>query len=180
MFDRAIGLLGLALTIILGLWSLAPEGWPKIPNWLTCPGLGIGILLVGLAAGLFMGGQPKARDMGDPQMVETNLFLQFTDSHSVPIEKNQRNIGSWYALYTESIYVDAKDADGKPAGGFSVPPRWAVFIMFERPPIFRQLVANCRGPKNPKCGVSTSNTTYAVITIVGDVTNATLDVSIIR
>jgi hypothetical protein len=180
MLDRGIGILGIALAIIFGAWSLAPEGWPKMPTWIALLGVGIGILLVGLAAGLVIGEQRKPTDPGEPQIIETNLFLQFSDAHSVPVEKNPRNIRNWYALYTESIYVDTKDADGKSLGGFSVPPRWAVFMMFEKPPIFRQMVAICRGPNNPKCSVATSNTIYAVITIIGDVTGATLDVSIMR
>jgi hypothetical protein len=180
MLDRAIGLLGIALALIFGLWSLAPEGWPKMPTWGALIGMGIGVLLVGLATGLVIGEQRKGSDSNEPQLVETNLFLQFSDSHSVPVEKNPRNISNWYALYTESIHVDTKDAEGKSLGGFSVPPRWAVFIMFEKPPIFRQMVAVCRGPNNPTCSVSTSNTTYVVISITGDVTGATLDVSIVR
>ena len=53
-------------------------------------------------------------------------------------------------------------------------------MIFEKPPIFPQLVATCRGPNNPKRDVQTSNATYAVVTIVGDVTAATLDVSSVR
>jgi hypothetical protein len=180
MLDRGIGILGIALAIIFGAWSLAPEGWPKMPTWVALLGVGVGVLLVGLATGLVIGEQRKSVDQSEPQVVETNLFLQFLDSHSVPVERNPRNISRWYALYTESIYVDTKDADGKSLGGFSVPPRWTVFMMFKKPPIFRQMVATCRGSNNPKCDVATSNSAYAIITVVGDVTGATLDVSIVR
>lgn len=180
MLDRAIGILGLALAIIFGVWSLAPDGWPKLPSWAVLAGAGFGILLVGLGGGLLFGGQSAPLDQGKPQLVETNLFLQFSDLRSVPVEKNPRNIGHWYALYTESIFVDTRDADGKSLGGFSVPPRWSVFIMFEKPPIFRQMVATCRGPNNPTCSVATANSIYAIITIAGDVTGANLDVSILR
>jgi hypothetical protein len=55
MTDRAIGLVGLAFTIIFGLWSLAPDGWPKMPLWATFLGAGLGIFLVGVAAGLIIG-----------------------------------------------------------------------------------------------------------------------------
>jgi hypothetical protein len=34
------------------------------------------------------------------------LFLQFSDEHTVPKEIRQTNVLSWYALYTERIYVD--------------------------------------------------------------------------
>jgi len=175
MIDRAIGLVGIALAVLFGL---APFTDFKLPIWATYAGIGLGIWLFGVAVGLFAGAQRKPGK--GPQIIETNLFLQFSDSHSVPVEKNPRNIQSWYALYTESIYVGAKDVGGRMVGGFSVPPRWTIFIIFEKPPIFRQIVADCRGPNNPKCDVQTSNLTYAIITINGDVTNATLDVSLVR
>jgi hypothetical protein len=180
MLDRGIGILGLALAVIFGAWSLAPENWPKMPSWAALSGVGIGILFVGLAIGLVISEHRKPDNPNEPRLIETNLFLQFSDSHSIPIEKNPRNIRYWYALYTESIYVDTKDENGKSLGGFSVPPRWTIFMMFEQPPIFRQLVAVCRGPNNPKCDVQTSNAAYAVVTIVGDITNATVDVSLVR
>jgi hypothetical protein len=177
VIDRAIGVLGIALALIFGL---APLTDFKLPIWLIYAGVGGGILLIGLAVGLIAGAQRKPSKATAPQIIETNLFLQFSDSHSVPVEKNPRNIQSWYALYTESIYVGAKDIGGRMVGGFSVPPRWTIFIIFEKPPIFRQMVATCRGPNDPKCDVQTSNVTYAIITIIGDVTNATLDVSLVR
>lgn len=54
MLDRAIGLTGLALALIVGLWPLTPEGWPKMPAWVTLSGIGLGILLIGLAAGMII------------------------------------------------------------------------------------------------------------------------------
>ena len=44
--------MGLALALIFGLYSLAPEGWPKMPAWLILAGIGIGILLMGIGGGL--------------------------------------------------------------------------------------------------------------------------------
>jgi hypothetical protein len=52
MLDRAIGILGIALALIFGLWGLAPEGWPKMPLWLTVLGIGAGVLLFGIAVGM--------------------------------------------------------------------------------------------------------------------------------
>jgi hypothetical protein len=177
MLDRAIGIVGIALALIFGLVPLTDY---KVPLWLTYTGVALGILLIGIAAGLIFGGSRKRLDTREPEVIETNLFLQFSDSHTTPIEKNPRNISNWYALYTESVYVDAKDADGNSVGGFSVPPRWTVFLMFERPPKFRQMVATCLGPNQPKASVQTANSVYAIITILGDVTSATLEVSLVR
>jgi len=54
MLDRAIGVIGVALALIFGLWSLAPEGWPKMPPWLMYVGISLGIFLIGLAGGLII------------------------------------------------------------------------------------------------------------------------------
>jgi hypothetical protein len=178
MLDRVIGILGLALALIFGLLPLTDF---KVPLWLIYAGVIVGVLLIGIAIGLLIGADRETVDTTTvPQLVETNLFLQFSDSHSVPIEKNPRNIKAWYALYTESVYVDAKDKDGNSLGGFGVPPRWSVFVLFEKPPIFRQMIATCIGPNQPKCELRTANTTYAVVTMLGDVTGSTFELSIIR
>ena len=55
MIDRIIGLVGVALALILGLWSLAPPEWPKMPTWATLAGIAFGILLIGVAIGLYFG-----------------------------------------------------------------------------------------------------------------------------
>lgn len=54
MFDRAITLFGLGLTIILGLYTLAPPGWPKVPPLALLSGMGVGVLLFGIGAGLMI------------------------------------------------------------------------------------------------------------------------------
>ncbi len=52
MLDRAIGIFGIALAIIFGVWSLAPEGWPKFPLWAMYTGIGTGIFFAGVSTGL--------------------------------------------------------------------------------------------------------------------------------
>src|SRR5271167_4244900 len=64
MLDRAIGILGIAFAIIFGIWSLAPEAWPKMPAWASLTGIGLGILLVGLALGMIFGGYRKSHSEG--------------------------------------------------------------------------------------------------------------------
>jgi hypothetical protein len=54
MLDRAIGVLGIALALFFGAWSLAPEGWPKMPPWAIYLGIATGIFLVGLAGGMII------------------------------------------------------------------------------------------------------------------------------
>jgi hypothetical protein len=54
MLDRAIGILGIALAVIFGLYSLAPATWPKPPVWVMLAGIGVGVFLTGLAGGMFL------------------------------------------------------------------------------------------------------------------------------
>jgi hypothetical protein len=55
MLDRAIGIVGISLALIFGLWSLAPETSPKPPTWAFLLGIWFGALLIGLAIGLLIG-----------------------------------------------------------------------------------------------------------------------------
>jgi hypothetical protein len=48
-----------------------------MPTWAALLGVGVGVLLIGLATGLVIGEQRKPSDLGEPQLVETDLFLQF-------------------------------------------------------------------------------------------------------
>jgi hypothetical protein len=100
MLDRAIGIIGIALALVFGFLPLIPL---KIPVWLTYSGIAVSVFLVGIALGLAWSDyrQVKPTTTDEPQLVETNLFLQFSDARSVPTEKNPRNIRSWYALFTE-------------------------------------------------------------------------------
>jgi hypothetical protein len=54
MLDRAIGILGIALAVIFGLYSLAPADWLKPPVWVTLAGIGVGVFLTGLAGGMLL------------------------------------------------------------------------------------------------------------------------------
>ncbi|MDR3450822.1 MAG: hypothetical protein P4M15_13950 [Alphaproteobacteria bacterium] len=180
MFDRGLAIVSFAFAIIFGIWGLAPNGWPKMPFWVAMAGFTICVFLCGLGVGLMVTPQGDDTKKNEPKIIDTNLFLQFSDLHTVPIERGQKNIKYWYALFTESIFVDTKDSEGKSLGGFSVPPRWSIFIIFDESPLFRQAIATCKGLINPKCDVQVANQHYAIITIVGDVTGATLDVNLIR
>ena len=52
MIDRAIGLFGLAVALVVGLYTFVPPDWPKMPTWATVLGIGLGIFLFGTGCGL--------------------------------------------------------------------------------------------------------------------------------
>ena len=71
MIDRAIGILGLLLTIIFGLLSVDLAWLPKVPAWVIYTGIGLGIFLVGLTIGLL---RSNKRDDLKPQSVQQPNF----------------------------------------------------------------------------------------------------------
>jgi hypothetical protein len=91
MIDRAIGIAGLALSIIFGL---ALYGWPKMPQWLAQIGVGLGLVLIGLAVGLVIGDRRSATELGlfakwprpySPELVSGKTFRNervILDAHS--------------------------------------------------------------------------------------------------
>jgi hypothetical protein len=173
MLDRALGIFGIALTLIA---VVIPMRWPEMPKWAIDIVLGFGCGLIGFAIGLAL--NPSGRT--ERTAKDASLFLQFTDEHTIPKEIRQTNVLSWYALYTESIYVNTQNEQKQSLGGFSVPPRWTVFILFKNPITYRQMIAKCAGDKTPHCAVQFSNDRYAIITLAGEVSHNTLDVSIIQ
>ena len=74
MIDRAIALVGLGITLLIGLYAFAPEGWPKIPTWLTLSGLGVGVFLCGIGVGLVIADQ-RSPIMAAAQKPEFHLHV---------------------------------------------------------------------------------------------------------
>jgi hypothetical protein len=175
MLDRYIGIAGLVIGI---LSFIAPYQWHNIPPIITSSTLYIAIALIGAAAGMFFTeniSRPAPEDIAH----DVSLFLQFSDLQTVPKEVRQTNVLSWYALFTDSIFVNTLDENKKPIGGFSVPPSWSIFVLFKKPASYRQMLAVGVRPESLKCAVPFSNDRYAIITATGDVTRATLDISTI-
>ncbi len=92
MFDRALGLLGLALTLIT---AAAPSVRPDLPDWITPSGLGLGILLTGVSLGLLLaGGLRKPRAVAHV----ARLRLRIYGDHRTPERIADENIFRWYYL----------------------------------------------------------------------------------
>lgn len=77
LFDRAVALFGLGVTLIVGLYTFAPDNWPKIPPMATAGGMAIGLLILGVGCGLLIADFRKANrdafdiefDPADPRFV---------------------------------------------------------------------------------------------------------------
>lgn len=161
----------------------SPNLLSSLPSWFSDTRWGYAPLVLFLIGATLIGIRsliPAApNDLANAGMTDTaHLFLQFSDQHTVPVEKAQTNILSWYALYTESIYVNFQNEKQEQVGSAAVPPRWTVFLLFEKRMHYRQMIASCKGNgQQLKCDVAASTDRFAIITVVGDVTNATVELT---
>jgi hypothetical protein len=83
MTDRAIAIIGLAITIILGIYAFAPEGWPKVSPVITVGGLLVGVLLFGLGAGMMIDDHRRSR------RPTFDILFDPRDTRYVRIEKDR-------------------------------------------------------------------------------------------
>jgi hypothetical protein len=105
MLDRAVGIAGLALTLIF--WAL-PYFAPQVPSWVSKACLAVGLLLLGMVAGLFVSDR---RNAVIPQPVDTALLrLHMYGDDRIPDRLAEENIFRWYYLKT---FIVASGAAGQ-------------------------------------------------------------------
>lgn len=116
----------------IGFDKLLSDSWRPAMSWisqiLTAPTQDPWYIFLtgcffGIVAALWADIKLKSRHTSvEPPVIADSVyaFFQFFDLHTVPVERKSENILSWYALFTESIFVDTKDKDNISLGGFSV------------------------------------------------------------
>ncbi len=171
MMDRLIGLLGLAVTLIA---AFAPLRWPQMPEVVSQGGVMLGVLLMGLAVGLMVG-DLRAKDPAS-EAIWTSLKLQFFGDHRIPTEVVKQNVDSWYALWTESRIIDFTNSEGAIVQTVSIPKQWVIFIQFEKPTSYREVIVSFGIPEPPMHEVKTTNKRYVVVFISSDVPPTTLEI----
>lgn len=94
MIDRGIGLAGIGLALIFGAteYFQAP-----LPGWMPPIGAGLGMLLLGISAGLLWSG--NRRNSGKPSPVERAMLrLHIYANNHLPDRLADENIFRWYYL----------------------------------------------------------------------------------
>jgi hypothetical protein len=171
MLDRGIGILGIALAIIFGVWSLAPEGWPKMPPWASITGVGVGILLVGLAAGLIIG---DYRQSDVNQLVDAaTLRLHIYADDGTPQRLSYNNIWRWFYLRTLLIGVDKDTGKAQQHNVMAT-----LFVTFETPVKVGTLEFSSADIRLPLHEVKEFNNRFAIIVFLQAPTEGTLDISV--
>ncbi len=172
----------LAASVLLVIISI---GWYIIAKWYSTWSITsqiVVILFCGIFIGIYVSGIPY---FGFPfrsflTANEARLYLRFSDDQTSPVQIQNENVAYWYSVWNPSVVVNETDENKKLIGGFSIPPHWDIFIIFDKPTKIGQMIVKCDGPYSPKCNVSTANSVYAVITANGDVTLATMDIYTIK
>jgi hypothetical protein len=98
-----------------------------------------------------------------PLPIKAGIKLQFFGDYRIPVQADATNVGDWFAYFGPSLSIQPLDAAGNPMeGGMAVPPHWVLFIAFDKPVLYRQVV------------VSFSNSAIAPITEVRLQTSRTI------
>jgi hypothetical protein len=171
MLDRAIGIFGIALAIIFGFWTLAPEGWPKMPPWVLILGIGIGILLIGSAAGLIIGDYRKATS---GQLADTaSLRLHIYADDRTPQRLAFQNIWRWY--YLKTIIIELDKSTGKDQRKHATA---TLFLNFENPVKDGTLEISSPDIRLPLHEVKEFNSRFAIIIFHEAPSEGTLEVTV--
>ena len=171
ILDRAIGIFGIALAIIFGFWSIAPEGWPKLPPWALIVGIDFGVLLAGLAVGLIIGEHRKA---AASQLVDTaSLRLHIFDDDRVPQELASQNV--WEFYYLRTIIVGPDESTGKDTRKHVAA---TLFLNFENPVNIGTLEVSSPDIRLPLHEVKHFDNRFAIIQFFEAPATGTLEVTV--
>ena len=165
MFDRAIGIAGLAIGIIFGLF---PYLAPDVPRWVALGGIGVGILLLGISVGLIFGrGSRHRRHTVDKALLRLHVY----GDNRFPDRLAAENIFRWYYL---GLMITAAAPDGTTQK--MIFPTF--FVSFE--PDVKITTLQVRSPDMtlPPHEVKEFNQRYAIITFTGNIAEGTLEFTV--
>src|SRR2546426_4653299 len=103
-------------------------------------------LLAGIAGTAWYGAAPS--DPFAPIARRTSLRLQFYGDERIRTEVHSDNVFRWFALWHPAVRIGGRDKTGKPAmPEVEVKPKtWTIFVTFDRPIVFRELVVSFSAP----------------------------------
>ncbi|MBU6470443.1 MAG: hypothetical protein KGQ68_07150 [Gammaproteobacteria bacterium] len=167
MFDRGIGIAGLALAVIFGALQFFPL---KVPAWVSVFGVGVGVLMLGVSLGLIWSGRRSKQptlSLVDSALLRLHIFKD----HRTPDRLEAKNIFRWYYL---SHVLSGKSTDGKDIE-MELP---TLFVSFQ--PEVRITTLKVRSPdiQLPRHEVKEFNQKFAIIVFSEKISEGTLEVSV--
>lgn len=164
MIDRALGILGLALTLFA--W-FAPSVWPQIPNWAGNIGIYLGIFLLGLAIGLLINSKTKTINLVDNATLSLHIYGDKRTPESISVT----NVWRWYYLQLEFTLIH-------PETGMTTNRRISIlFLNFDNPVKIGSLLVNSPNINLPTHEVKEFNNRFAIITFNDELQPGTLNIT---
>ncbi len=168
MLDRIIALVSLGIGILA--W-FSPYVWPKIPNWVAQLGVFLGVLLFGVAIGLFIA--KRISDKVDELVDSAAIKFHFYGDARTPQRISANNIWRWYYLRNIISLVDAS------TGATSDTSISNLFVSFEKPVKIGTLHVSSPDIQIPRYEVKEFNNRFAIIVFSGEIPSGTLDLSVV-
>ena len=152
MLDLAIFLIGVALAL-LGIF--VPVRYPDMPTWLSSGGIYLGVALVALAMGFYLGDRRAAA----PKTLanDAELRLRAYGDERTPERISHVNIWRWY--YLRNIFVKINLETGEQTPHVLV----NLFVTFDKPVNVGSLLVSSPDVRVPKHEVKEFNNRFAVI-----------------
>ncbi len=167
MLDRGIGVAGLGLALIFGLLQYFQ---PKVPQWISIIAVAIGLLMLGLSAGLIIADHRNVRSA--KKVVDTALLrLHIYNDNRIPDRLSTENIFRWYYL---SNIIALKGTDGNQQE--IVFP--TLFITFDPDVRVTTLRVGSPDMQLPRHEVKAFNQRFAIIAFMGELSEGTLEVTV--
>lgn len=165
MIDRALGLVGVALALLSGALQ---HYFPNLPPWVLPAGYGLGILLLGVSAGLIAAGGLKGKR---PVRQRASLRLHIFGDHRAPNRLGQENIFRWYYL---QMVVNGVTPQGQQRVA-----TWAtLFVTFDDDVVIHTLTVKSPDMQLPVYEVKEFNQRYAIIVFSDNVPAGTLELEV--
>ena len=165
MIDRALGIIGLALTLLSGALQ---HYFPNLPSWVLPVGYGVGIFLLGLSVGLMAAGGFRAKRQ---LRQKASLRLHVFGDHRAPNRLGQDNIFRWYYLQM------AVNSIG-PQGPQRVATFATLFITFEDDVAIHTLTVRSPDMQLPAYEVKEFNQRFAIVVFSDNVPAGTLEIEV--
>lgn len=167
MLDRALGIAGIALGLV---FAFLQYFFPTLPNWLLLSGVGLGVLLLGVALGIVIADRRQARIRAPVDRAVLRLRV-FADTR-LPERLHFQNIFRWY--YFPGIF-QLRDQDGNSVGSVAIV---TLFISFEPEVKISTLKVRALEGDLPTHEIKEFNQRFAIIVFMGTAPVGTIEVAV--
>ena len=167
MIDRALGLIGLALTLLSGALQ---QYMPDLPSWVLPLGYGMGVFLLGVSAGLLAaGGIKRKRQVRERAMLRLHIY----NDYRTPTRLGHENIFRWYFLHM------AIEGIG-PAGQKRIATMETLFVSFEEDVAVHTITVRSPDMTLPLHEIKEFNQRYAIVVFAERVPAGTLEIEVAK